>query len=304
MGVFSIAFFGTVVTHLLAATWSLLGPTPDWLGPGLVVAVSALTVGLSVAAAIGARRPAPLLEVDVPVADLHPDLDGYRIVQLSDIHVGAPATAADLAAAVATANTGDADLIAFVGDLVDGSVDVLGDEVTALAELSARDGVYFVTGNHEYYSGAKAWERRVTELGLVVLNNTHKRVQVGQATLLVAGVTDVSAHQFVPADRSDPAGAVEGGEDADFVLLLAHHPKSIQAAARAGVDLQLSGHTHGGQFPPWTWLVPLFVPYNKGLHRHGDSWIYVSCGTGLWGPPMRLGAPAEVTAITLRRASS
>jgi uncharacterized protein len=234
------------------------------------------------------------------------------------VHLGAPATAADLEAVVATAQAAGGDLIAFVGDLADGSVERLGEQAAVLGRLEARDGVYFVTGNHEYYSGARDWERHVASLGLTVLSNAHRRVRAGTATLVVAGVTDTSAGRFIPEDASDPARALAGsgvggprdrgregagGDDDVFVLLLAHNPRSIHAAAAAGVDLQLSGHTHGGQYVPWTWLVGLFNPYSRGLHRHaGRTWIYVSCGSGVWGPPMRLGAPAEVTLVTLRAA--
>ena len=303
-GSFTLLLPATGIGHALHDLVGVLGIRPD----GFATAVTGLALGLTAAittlAAITARRPVPLVEVEVPIDDLHPDLDGYRIVQLCDVHVGAPATAADLAALVATANTAGADMVAFVGDLVDGRVKDVGDHVTALGDLEARDGAYFVTGNHEYYSGARSWARRIEELGLTVLTNQGEAIHVGDASLWIAGVTDITAHQFVREDRSDPAAAVMGSDTSDLVVLLAHQPNSIHEASQVGVDLQLSGHTHGGQYLPWTWTVGWFNAYVRGLHKHDGTWIYVSCGSGMWGPPMRLGAPCEVTAITLRRVAT
>jgi hypothetical protein len=157
-----------------------------------------------------------------------------------------------------------------------------------------------VTGNHEYYSHAPSWIAEVQRLGLQVLLNEHRVLQHDGAALLLAGVTDFSAHHFDPAQRSDPARALEGAPPGVRPrVLLAHQPRSAGAAAAAGFDLQLSGHTHGGQFVPWIWFVSLQQPYTAGLHRHGAMWVYVSRGTGYWGPPKRLGAPSEITLLTL-----
>ncbi len=221
---------------------------------------------------VGALAP-EVRRVDVPQADLHVDLDGYRIALLADLHVGGPTTREQFEAVVDQVVGLDADLIAFAGDLVDGSVDVLATEVQALERLRARDGAYFVTGNHEYYSNSKRWEDVVARHGLAVLNNTHRVVTVGSARLLVAGVTDTTAHQFIPGDRSDPAAARAGSAECDFDLLLAHQPAAIREASEAGYDLQVSGHTHGGQFFPFTLLVGLFNTYSRGLHRHANTWI-------------------------------
>jgi predicted MPP superfamily phosphohydrolase len=260
----------------------ILGATSVWTGRG----------------AWEASREPQVFRVDVPIRDLPQALHGYRIAQLSDVHVGAALDGEDLAAAVRSANGLAADLIAVTGDLVDGTVDDLAPEVASLAELSAPDGVYFVTGNHEYYWDAPAWCEHVASLGLHVLNNTHRVVERDGARMLVAGCTDYRAASFVPNHRSDPAGARAGAPEVDVAILLAHQPKSALEAAEAGYDLQISGHTHGGQFFPGTLLVGLIQPFVKGLGRLGDLHVYVNRGTGYWGPPLR-DIVREITLLTL-----
>jgi predicted MPP superfamily phosphohydrolase len=165
--------------------------------------------------------------------------------------------------------------------------------------LTSRHGSYVVTGNHEYYSGANVWVAEFRRLGMQVLMNEHVVIDHAGARLLLAGVTDYSAQTFDPGQRSDPVRALAGAPAGILRILLAHQPRSSVAAAAAGFDLQLSGHTHGGQFWPWTLLVRLQQPYTAGLHRLGRLWVYTSRGTGYWGPPKRFGAPAEITRIRL-----
>jgi len=172
-----------------------------------------------------------------------------------------------------------------------------------LARLSARHGSFFVTGNHEYYSGVTDWIDEFRRLGLTVLLNEHVILDHDRAQLLVAGVTDFSAGGFDPAHRSDPAQAMAGAPaGVSFKLLLAHQPRSAPAAANAGFTLQLSGHTHGGQFLPWNFFVRFQQPFIAGLERLGNLWVYTSRGTGYWGPPNRLGAPSEITHLRLTAA--
>jgi predicted MPP superfamily phosphohydrolase len=249
---------------------------------------------------INARRRARVRRVDVPIADLPAPLHGFSIAQISDIHVGATIKRDYLDGIVDAVNDLGADLIAVTGDLVDGSVKQLSRDTQPLARLAARHGAFFVTGNHEYYSGAGAWVAEVRRLGLSVLMNEHVVLQHEGAAVVVAGVTDYSAHYFDPAQRSDPAAAIAGAPSTAGVrLLLAHQPRSAFAAAPAGFDLQLSGHTHGGQFFPWNFLVRLQQPFTAGLNRLGRLWVYISRGTGYWGPPKRLGAPSEITYLRL-----
>lgn len=276
------------------------------------VANGAAVLGATTVGGVGVAKASgdpELVEVDVPIVGLPQALDGYRIVQLSDIHVGPTIRRDRLRSLVALANGLKPDLIAVTGDLIDGYVDELHEHVAPLADLKARDGTYFVTGNHEYYWDGLKWCEEVASLGLEVLNNEHRVIEVASAgtegavaRILLAGVTDHRAGDHVAEHASDPAKARLGAPDCDVSVLLAHQPRSIYEAARAGYDLQISGHTHGGQYFPMTWLVHLAQPYVAGLHLHASTWIYVSRGTGYWGPPMRLGAPHEITLLRLRSA--
>ncbi len=260
-----------------------------------VVAALATIVGF-----VNARRRAKIRRIDVPIAGLPAALHGFSIAQISDLHVG-PTIKRDYIDRIVDAVNGlGADMIAVTGDLVDGSVRDLSRHTEPLSRLTSRHGAFFVTGNHEYYSGAGAWVKEVRRLGLTVLMNEHVVLVHQGASVVVAGVTDYSAGLFDPAQRSDPAAAMTGApSDAGVRLLLAHQPRSAFAAESAGFDLQLSGHTHGGQFFPWNYVVRFFHPFTTGLHRVGRLSVYISRGTGYWGPPKRLGAPSEITHLRL-----
>jgi hypothetical protein len=262
-----------------------------------VAGSAALTGGVATAKA---QYTADVVEVDVEIPGLPPELDGFRIVQLTDIHIGPTLRGDDLRAMVERANALEADIVAVTGDLVDGFVEDLREHVAPLGDLRGRHGAYFVTGNHEYYWGVRPWCEEVTRLGLTVLQNEHRVIDVGEARLLLAGVTDHQGGDHDPEHASDPAAARAGAPEHDVSVLLAHQPRSIYAAAEAGYDLQISGHTHGGQYFPMNLLVHLVQPYVAGLHVHGSTRIYVSRGTGYWGPPMRLGAPQEITLLRLQ----
>ncbi len=263
-------------------------------------AVPALAAMITVVGFINARRRAKVRSVDVPITGLPVALHGFTIAQISNIHIGVTIKRDYVDAIVDAVNDLKADMIAVTGDLVDGSVRQLAPHTQPLSRLSARHGTFFVTGNHEYYSGASAWVTELRRLGLRVLLNEHEVLRHAGASLVVAGVTDYSAHHFDPAQRSNPAAALAGAPaDAAVRVLLAHQPRSAFAAAPAGFDLQLSGHTHGGQFLPWNFFVKLQQPFTAGLHRLGALWVYTSRGTGYWGPPKRLGAPSEITYLRL-----
>jgi predicted MPP superfamily phosphohydrolase len=268
-----------------------------------------LVVGLglfaTLAGLVGARRRARVVEVDVALQNLPPALHGFTIVQISDIHVGPTIRKRYVERIVTAVNALKPDLIAVTGDVVDGAVRELAPHTAPLAHLRARHGAYFVTGNHEYYSGAGAWTAEFKRLGLKVLLNEHDVIDHEGALLVVAGVTDFSSHHFDPSQRSDPAAALAGAtSNAAVKVLLAHQPRSSAAAALAGFDLQLSGHTHGGQFWPWNLFVRLQQPFTAGLHRLEHLWVYVSRGTGYWGIPNRFGAPSEITRLRLVAAES
>jgi hypothetical protein len=263
-----------------------------------------LSAGVGAAAFVRNRRPVAVVPVEIPIEGLPDALDGFTIAQISDVHIGPTIKGDFMTEVVEKVNAIGADMVAVTGDLVDGSVAALSAHTAPLADLKARHGAFFITGNHEYYSGVHEWVEECRRLGLRVLLNEHALIEHEGGRLLVAGVTDLRAGGIVPEHTSSPAQAIEGAPDADLRLLLAHQPGSVFEADRAGFDVQLSGHTHGGQYFPGTFLIHLAHPVVKGLEKVGRVWVYVSCGTGYWGPPMRLGAPAEITEITLRRAVS
>jgi len=299
MGFFSSLLVLTFVRQIVLLVVMLSGMIQPALAGDSAIAVLLLALAVTVVGYFNARRTAAVRKVQVPIAGLPYNLEGFTIAQISDIHVGPTIKRDYLEAIVDKVNALGADMVAVTGDLVDGSVEELREHTAPLARLSARHGAFFVTGNHEYYSNAPAWVAEVRRLGLTVLMNQHVLLRHEGATLLVAGVTDYSAHRFDEAERSDPHAALKGAPNVPVKLLLAHQPRSAVAAADAGFDLQLSGHTHGGQFFPWNLFVPLQQPFTAGLNRLHQLWVYTSRGTGYWGPPKRLLAPSEITHLTL-----
>jgi predicted MPP superfamily phosphohydrolase len=300
MGFFSSLLVLTFLRDVLLLILTLAGASSPGIDRDSAFAVPLLALGVTAIGFINARRLARVVKVDVPIAGLPRELAGYAIAQISDIHVGPTIKRAYLNAIVNKVNSLKADAIAVTGDLVDGSVQRLALHTEPLARLAAPDGVFFVTGNHEYYSGAEQWIAEVRRLGLRVLLNEHVIRRRGQASLMIAGVTDYTAQHFNPAHKSDPQLAAAGApDDVAVKVLLAHQPRSAPAAADAGFDLQLSGHTHGGQFFPWNLFVPLQQPFVAGLNRVRSLWVYTSRGTGYWGPPKRFGAPSEITLVRL-----
>ena len=305
LGLFSSLFVFTLLRDLVL----LLAALAAWIEPGLAApglatlsaeAVPLLALLASVLGAFNARRTAQVVEVDVPIVGLPAALHGFTIAQISDIHVGPTIKAPYLQGIVDAVNRLQADMVAITGDLVDGSVKELAGHVAPLAGLSSRHGSFFVTGNHEYYSGAASWIAELRRLGLTVLVNQHVVLEQEGERMVLAGVADFTAHHFDPSHQSDPHAALLGAPgDAAVRILLAHQPRSAATAEQAGFDLQLSGHTHGGQFFPWSYFVRFQQPFTAGLYRMGRLWVYVSRGTGYWGPPKRLGAPSEITRLRL-----
>ena len=304
MGLFSSLFVLTALRDAvalllwLAGLVGLLHVPGHWLDLS-AIGVVALALLITLVGLYGARKPPRVKTVDIPLKDLPPALHGFKIAQISDMHIGPTIKRPAMKYVVATINKLDVDAVAITGDLVDGNVYELSRHVAPLAGLRSRHGTFFVTGNHEYYSGVQPWLKYLPTLGVRVLLNEHVILLHHHAPIVLAGVTDFSAASYDTSHRSDVALAVTGAPRAAVKVLLAHQPRSAPAAVAAGFDLQISGHTHGGQFLPWNFFVRFQQPFTAGLHRVKDMLLYVSRGTGYWGPPKRFFAASEITLLRL-----
>lgn len=299
MGVIALTVPLLLVIDLLRVAYTRIrrARTDAPLDPGRRIALSrgvaaataigaTITTATSVEAAVG---PPDLREVDVPTDEF----GGLRVVQVSDIHVGPTIGRAFIEAMVERINALDPDLVVITGDLVDGTVARLGEHTAPLGDIRSRLGTYFCTGNHEYYSGVEPWCAELRRLGITVLRNERVTLEHAGRAFDLIGVDDWRGDY-------DIERAVAGRDESRPSILLSHQPKAIDHAAERGIDLVLSGHTHGGQLWPFKFVVQLIQPYVKGLHRHTErTWIYVHPGTGYWGPPMRLAVPAEIALITV-----
>lgn len=284
---------------VLASWWPALSPpfgTKVQFARQEALGIGGLSLALGLLGVFTTARGFKIRRVKVPLTKLSLQGTGFRIAQLSDIHVGPTVGKAFVERMVAATNALKPDLIAITGDLVDGTVDQLREAVAPLRNLKAKHGVFFVTGNHEYYSGADAWIAHVESLGMRVLRN--ERVNI-DGLFDLAGVDDYTAARMHDLHGQDIAKAVAGHDGKLPLLLLAHQPKAFREAAEVGIDLQLSGHVHGGQMFPFGWLARLDQPLVSGLYRRDNTWIYVSEGTGYWGPPMRVGTRCEIAVLEL-----
>ncbi|GAB3307417.1 metallophosphoesterase [Geodermatophilus aquaeductus] len=287
-------------------------PTPDesapvdpsrrlFLARSLAVTAGAVALGTAGTGVYAANSTPVVRRVPITLPRLDPALDGLRIVTFSDGHLSATYGGRRFERLVETVNAQRPDVVAIVGDLVDGEVDELRRDVAPLADLVSEQGVFFVTGNHEYFVDTAAWLRHLPTLGVDVLRNERVPITRGGASVDLAGIDDrTAASSGLPGHGADLDAALDGRDDATPVVLLAHQPFMVEQAQAAGVDLQLSGHTHGGQLWPFDYAIRLDQPAVEGLSRHGDTQLYVTSGAGYWGPPMRVGARPEVTVVELR----
>jgi predicted MPP superfamily phosphohydrolase len=294
-------------------TWSVLGSVVHlvlmalgvWGGDRaevIAVAVAAVSAVLLAWGHYEAMRVPRIRRLDVRLPRLGAGLDGTRVVVLTDTHYG-PIDRAGWSARVTEAvNALDADVVIHAGDIADGTADRRREQSAPLGRIQSRLAKVYVTGNHEYFSEAQGWLDRMAELGWEPLHNRHVVVERGGDALVVAGVDDVTAESSgLAGHRANLRGALAGADPDRPVLLVAHQPKYVAQAAAAGVDLQVSGHTHGGQIWPFHFLVRVDQPVVQGLSRHGErTLLYTSRGTGFWGPPFRVFAPSEITVLTLR----
>jgi predicted MPP superfamily phosphohydrolase len=299
MGLMSFLFVYTAIRTVLSLVFSLVhAESADnfitsepvfWIIFGAAV-FSVLVGGLI------ARLRLEVTQTDIVIDRLPEALNGFKIAQISDLHIGATIGPRFVKRVVAAVNAANPDAVVLTGDIVDGYLSRLKEVIALLGEIKASSARVYMTGNHEYYWGAPPIIEEFKRLGFSVPINSSVTVEKNGASFSIAGVPDYMSENPKP----DPARAAEGIPPEQVKILLAHQPSFVKEAAEAGFDLMLSGHTHGGQFFPWTLAVGFFYQFSRGLGRMGKMWVYVNRGTGYWGPPIRLGSPAEISVLTLR----
>jgi uncharacterized protein len=290
-----LVFLGDVVRGVYAlARWTFAAQTWPLLDPrGIALTILGASGALSLVGLAQARCPR-IRNVRVAIDNLPEELEGYRIVQWSDVHVGPTIRRRFVQALVDRTNALQPDAVAITGDFVDSDAGTFGDEIAPIRDLRTRDGVFYVTGNHEYYWSPDQWLQILDSHGVEFLRNEHRTVRNG--SVVFAGITDPVGRG---THQQDPDRALANAPAKSVKILLSHRPQASDDANRLGVDLQLSGHTHGGQFFPFNLVIKKFQPLVAGLHRVGKTWVYVNRGTGYWGPPSRLAVGGEITVLEL-----
>lgn len=303
IGIFSCLLVFTLAADIFALAWQLVAPPADEAAfqYHIFLGIAGLTAATILFGILQIHIGPAIKEVDIPLENLPPAFEGFKIVQISDLHVGPTIGRRFAEKVVGLANGLQPDLIALTGDFIDGPVEQLQAEIAPLAGLRAPEGVFYIPGNHEYYWGIDDWVREFASLGAEVLMNRHRVIRRGGDAIILAGVTDYSTLHMHSHEKMDPVKALQGAPQGLVKILLAHQPASFHLAQAAGFDLQLSGHTHGGQYFPFSLVIRFFQTYYKGLNRHENMWVYVNLGTGYWGPPLRTGVPSEITLLRLTR---
>ena len=306
MGFYSILICGIVARELLSGAhhlmvkWGTLAPPTNPSRRGLLIqglnfGLGAATIGITGTAFAKALAAPKVITVRHPLSGTHKGLSGLRIVQISDIHVSHTIRRPMVERLVSMINALSPDAVVLTGDLVDGSVPMLAHDVAPLRDINAPLGKFFITGNHEYYSGVIPWLEEMTRLGYHCLVNSHQPLSFNGTPLVMAGVTDYHAGRMMPSHKTDAAKALKGAPEDAYRILLAHQPLSFPDAIRQGCHLTLSGHTHGGQYFPYNLIIHLAQPWVAGLYEKEGARLYVNRGSAFWGPPLRMGAEAEIT---------
>ncbi|WIM99168.1 metallophosphoesterase [Actinoplanes oblitus] len=301
LGVVWVLFVWSILGQLLGLALALAGVADPVRSRVVTAAVLTVSVALLVYGYVEAMRVSRVRHVDVTIPRLGSGLDGLRVVLITDTHYGPIDRSRWSRGVTEVINSLDADIVAHTGDIADGEVDQRLSQASPLADVRASMARVYVTGNHEYMSGAQGWVEFMSSIGWESLHNRHLVVSRGGDSLIVAGVDDrTAAGSGVPGHHMDHEAALAGADPRLPVLLLAHQPQQISGAVAHGIDLQLSGHTHGGQMWPFHYLVRIDQPALQGLSRHSArTQLYTSRGTGFWGPPFRIFAPSEITLLTL-----
>ena len=273
----------------------------DFIKKSVSIGIIGLTGSATAYGFYKARKGPQVIKENIFLKNLPPEFENYKIAQISDLHVGPTIKRPYVEKVFDTIANVNPDMLAVTGDLVDGSVENLRSDLEPFKDMIARDGTFFVTGNHEYYSGVDRWLDETDRLGMTNLINSKTIIEKQGSEICIAGITDFRAHQIKKSHRSNPKSALNNVRKNIPKIVLAHQPNSIFSVHDAGADLQLSGHTHGGQFVPFNFPTKLANTYLSGLYDHEGTQIYVNRGTGYWGPPLRLGIPSEITEITLKK---
>lgn len=291
----AVLTFVTVFTILRDLVYFATGTLYPVIYVALLTSIS-LVIGF-INAVTGPR----IKRITVPVINLRPELIGFKIAQISDLHIGATIRRPYVEKVVHKVNKLGTDIVVLTGDIGDGVVQHYRSDVAPMAKMKSRYGSFFIPGNHEYYWNVNEWLTVMNNLGIINLVNRGKVIYHNNASVLIAGIPDPVSR--IAPDLFGVQDSVSG-EKADFRILLSHRPGIAHEASKSGFDLTLSGHTHGGQFFPWTLVVKFVHKISEGLHRVGDMWIYVNPGTGSWGPLIRLGTSPEITLLTLTQSKS
>ncbi len=290
-------FFAAIKDAVILALPQRFLPLVPW--PGVILGLLAISALLAVIGGWQALAGPFIRYVSVPVKGLSKSLEGLKILQISDLHVGPTIRRTYVEKTVDRALSLNPDIIVLTGDIFDGVFDVLASHLEPLRRLHAPLGIFYVTGNHEYFWGARMWMEKAAVYGMTPLNNENRVLVFKGEKFLIAGIPDEMSRFFEKENIPDCAKAARTQEGEMFKILLAHRPGVYAEAAAAGFNLQLSGHTHGGQFFPWSLVIRFFHRFYRGLNRYNKLWIYVSPGTGYWGPAQRFAVPAELTLLTL-----
>ena len=306
LGIVSLLFFIQVGTDLLLLAQSLLTKSHSF-DPHrrAFLGLSAKTIvgGIAGVGAIWGMSQAlkePVIKrVEIKIKGLPESLKGFRMAQITDLHVGSMITGKFVERVTKKIQKLNADMLFFTGDAADGSVQSYGKHLNSLTEIHPKYGKYFVTGNHEYYSDMNGWLQLIEGLGFKILVNESQNIIVNDATIMITGIPDRSGRHFSSFHKTDMEKAIGGMNSSDLKILLAHQPGDVEHATKYEFDLQLSGHTHGGQYFPFSLLVQMAHPFLKGLHKRENTWVYINQGTGYWGPPLRIGTEPEITEIVL-----
>jgi len=299
LGIFTSLFFYILAADIVIIFWSW---AISWVNYKLAFwIVMAIVIFSTIIGILQAIFGPKIYKINIKIKNLPQSFDGFTIAHISDLHVGSVIGAKYTKKIVDLTNKLNPDMIALTGDMIDGTTEDLYEKIAPIANLKAKNGVYFVPGNHEYYWNAVSWINQFSRFGFQCLINQNTLILKNNEQILIGGITDYEAGWIIKGHTPNLKKAAANISEPITKILLSHQPKSYKEAEEAGFDLQLSGHTHGGQFFPWSLIIALAQPYYKGLGKYKNMSIYTNRGTGFWGPPFRFGVPSEITFIKLKK---